>query len=65
MPARSFAWFMTAVAVAMVVVSGARISRGWPASGMTYAFMLATAAVVAIAIVAWRRVNAAAPAGHG
>lgn len=65
MPARSFAWFMTAVAVAMVVVSGARISRGWPASAMTYTFLLATAAVVVIAIFAWRRVNAVRQAGRG
>lgn len=48
MPARSFAWFMTAVAIVMVVVSGAR----------TYTFLLATAVVIVIAIFAWRRVNA-------
>ena len=58
MPARSFAWFMTVVAVVMVVVSGARISRGWPAGAMTYTFLLATMVVVVIAIFAWRRVNA-------
>jgi len=58
MPARSFAWFMTAIAVVMVVVSGARISRGWPAGAMTYTFLLATAVVIVIAIYAWRRVNA-------
>jgi len=65
MPARSFAWFMTALAVVMVVVSGARISRGWPAGAMTYTFLLATAAVVVIAIFAWRRVNAARPPRGG
>jgi len=64
MPARSFAWFMTAIAVVMVVVSGARISRGWPAGGMTYTFLLATAVVIAIAIFAWRRVNAVQPPGR-
>ena len=49
---------MTVVAVVMVVVSGARISRGWPAGAMTYTFLLATMVVVVIAIFAWRRVNA-------
>jgi hypothetical protein len=49
---------MTAVAVVMVVVSGARISRGWPAGAKTYTFLLATAVVIVIAIFAWRRVNA-------
>ena len=57
MRARSFAWFMTAVAVGMVVVSGARISRGWPAGAKTYTFMIATVVVIGIAILAWRRVN--------
>jgi len=57
MRARSFAWFMTAVAVAMVVVSGARISRGWPAGPKTYAFLVATVVVIVIAILAWRRAN--------
>lgn len=60
MPGRSFAWFMTAVAVVMVVISGARISRGWPAGANTYVFLMATALVIAIAIVAWRRANAGA-----
>ena len=60
MPARSFAWFMTAVAVVMVVISGARISRGLPAGANTYVFLMATALVIAIAIVAWRRANAGA-----
>jgi hypothetical protein len=55
--ARSFAWFMTAVAVAMIVVSGARISRGWPAGPKTYAFLVATVVVIVIAIFAWRRAN--------
>jgi uncharacterized membrane protein YjdF len=64
MPARSFAWFMTAIAVAMVVVSGARISRGWPASALAYTFLLATAVVVVIAIFAWRRVNAVRQTGR-
>ena len=48
---------MTAVAVAMIVVSGARISRGWPAGARTYAFLIATAVVIVIAILAWRRAN--------
>ena len=48
---------MTAVAVAMVVVSGARISRGWPAGARTYTFLLATVLVIVIAILAWRRAN--------
>ena len=65
MPARSFAWFMTAIAVAMVGGSGARISRGWPASALAYTFLLATAAVIGIAIFAWRRVNAVRPTGPG
>lgn len=59
MRTRTFAWFMTAVAVIMVVVSGARISRGWPAGAKTYTFLLATAVVIVIAIFAWRRFNAA------
>ena len=58
MRARSFAWLMTAVAVAMLVVSGARISRGWPVGPKTYAFLLATVVVIVIAIFAWRRANA-------
>ena len=57
MRARSFAWLMTAVAVAMVVVSGARINRGWPAGARTYTFLLATVLVIVIAILAWRRAN--------
>jgi hypothetical protein len=48
---------MTAVAVAMIVVSGARISRGWPAGPKTYAFLVATVVVIVIAILAWRRAN--------
>lgn len=60
MPARSFAWLMTAVAVVMVVISGARISRGWPAGANTYVFLMATALVIAIAIGAWRRANTGA-----
>jgi len=59
MRASSFAWFMTAVAVAMTVVSGARISRGWPAGSKTYTFLVATVVVIVIAIFAWRRVNTA------
>jgi len=55
--ARSFAWLMTAVAVAMIVVSGARISRGLPAGPKTYAFLVATVVVIVIAILAWRRAN--------
>jgi hypothetical protein len=55
---------MTAIAVAMVVVSGARISRGWPASALAYTFLLATAVVVVIAIFAWRRVNAVRQTGR-
>lgn len=58
MRGHSFAWFMTAVAVVMAVVSGARISRGWPAGPMTYTFLLATVVVVLTAILAWRRANA-------
>ena len=58
MHARSFAWFMSAVALGMTVVSGARISRGWPAGPKTYTFLLATLVVIVIAILAWRRVNA-------
>ena len=57
MRARSFAWFMTAVAVAMIVVSGARISRGWPAGPKTYTFLVATVIVIVITIFAWRRAN--------
>ena len=57
MRARSFAWFMTVVAVAMTVVSGARISRGWPAGPKTYTFLVATIVVIVIAIFAWRRAN--------
>jgi hypothetical protein len=49
---------MTALAVLMVVVSGARISRGWPAGAKTYTFLLATVVVIVIAIIAWRRANA-------
>ena len=60
MAGRSFAWFMTAVAVVMVVISGARVSRGWPAGANTYVFLMATALVIAIAIMAWRRANAGA-----
>jgi hypothetical protein len=48
---------MTAVAVAMIVVSGARISRGLPAGPKTYAFLVATVVVIVIAILAWRRAN--------
>jgi hypothetical protein len=54
---RSLAWFMTAVAVAMIVVSGARLSRGGPAGPKTYAFLVATVVVIVIAIFAWRKVN--------
>ena len=60
MPTRSFAWFMTVIAVVMIVISGARISRGWPAGANTYVFLIATALVTAIAIMAWRRTNAGA-----
>jgi hypothetical protein len=63
-PARSFAWFMTAVAVVMVVVSGARISRGSPAGAKTYTFFVATVLVIVIAIFAWRRVNASTQPGR-
>jgi predicted small integral membrane protein len=49
---------MTAIAVVMAILSGARISRGWPAGAMTYIFFLATALVILTAILAWRRVNA-------
>jgi len=49
---------MTAVAVAMALVSGARISRGWPAGAMTYTFLLATVLMIVIAILVWRRANA-------
>jgi len=59
--ARSFAWFMTAIAVAMIVVSGARISRGWPAGPKTYTFLVATVVVIVIAIMAWRRANTDKP----
>ena len=65
MRSRSFAWFMTAIAVAMAVVSGARISRGWPAGAKTYTFLLATVVVIVIAILAWRRVNAVTPPNRG
>lgn len=51
---------MTVIAVVMIVVSGARISRGWPAGANTYIFLIATALVIAIAIMAWRRTNAGA-----
>ena len=58
MRARSFAWLMTAVSVAMVIVISARINRGWPAGPKTYTFIVATLLVIIIAIVAWRRANA-------
>jgi len=52
---------MTAIAVAMIVVSGARISRGWPAGPKTYTFLVATVVVIVIAIMAWRRANTDKP----
>lgn len=58
MQARSVAWFMTAVVVVMVVVSGALISRGWPVGAKTYTFLMATVLVIVIAILVWRRANA-------
>ena len=57
MRTRSFAWCMTAVAVAMIVVAGARISRGGPAGQKTYVFLVATVVVIVIAIFAWRKIN--------
>ena len=58
MRARTLAWLLTLLSLAMIVVCVMRVNRGWPAGPKTYSFMVATLLVLVATGVAWRRASA-------